>query len=72
MHTKDKLDLLIKQNAQLQAQILGQEQRINELIALNSKILANTDKMTKHIDFINASYEKITKSYFFKNMLGFK
>jgi hypothetical protein len=37
---------------------------------INSQILLNTDKMTKHIDFINGAYEKITKSYFFKSILG--
>jgi len=61
------------QNAQMQAQyalMRAQQQQIDELVILNREILVNTDKMGKHIDFINRSYDKITQSYFFKNLLG--
>jgi hypothetical protein len=61
------------QNEQMQAQnalMRAQQQQIDELVILNREILVNTDKMGKHIDFINRSYDKITQSYFFKNLLG--
>lgn len=77
MSTKEKIDLLIEMNKDLKTQNKGLHQQlqshqkqIDELIRLNAEILVNTNKMGKHIDFINGAYEKITKSYFFKNLLG--
>ena len=80
----EKIDLLIELNIELigqvqtqqgqiqtqQGQIQALQNKINNLNTINSQILLNTDKMTKHIDFINGAYEKITKSYFFKSILG--
>jgi hypothetical protein len=77
MSTKTKIDLLIEmntelttQNKTLHQQLQSQQKQIDELVKLNAEILVNTNKMGKHIDFINSAYEKITKSYFFKNLLG--
>lgn len=84
MKTSEKVNILIEQNKALQEQIQAQneqmqaqnalmqaqQQQIDELVILNREILVNTDKMGKHIDFINRSYDKITQSYFFKNLLG--
>jgi 3-isopropylmalate dehydratase small subunit len=61
------------QQVQMQAQqvqMQAQQQTIDEMTRLISTILINTDKMGRHIDFINNAYEKISKSYFFKNLLG--
>jgi hypothetical protein len=77
----DKIDCLIEINAKMLLQMQGQQaymqdqmqthqKEINDLIELNMQILENTQKMAKHIDFINKAYEKISKSYFFKNLLG--
>ena len=49
-------------------QLLAQNQLILELKQENKQILSSTQKMGKHIDFINGAYEKITKSYLFKNI----
>ena len=69
MSTKNKIDLLIEMNTELKTQnktlhhqLQSQQKQIDELVKLN--------KIGKHIDFINNAYEKITKSYFFKNLLG--
>jgi len=77
MKTSEKVNILIDQNKALQEQIQAQnvlmqaqQQQIDELVILNREILVNTDKMGKHIDFINRSYDKITQSYFFKNLLS--
>lgn len=77
MSTKNKIDLLIEMNTELKTQnktlhhqLQSQQKQIDELVKLNAEILVNTNKMGKHIDFINNAYEKITKSYFFKNLLG--
>ena len=77
MKTSEKVNILIEQNKALQEQIQAQnalmqaqQQQIDELVILNRAILVNTDKMGKHIDFINRSYDKITQSYFFKNLLS--
>jgi len=69
-HKSEQIDLLLEQNKALQLQLQFQQQQIDQLLHLNSQILVNTDKMGKHIDFINRSYDKITQSYFFKNLLG--
>ncbi len=77
MSTKDKIDILIEMNKELKAQnkvlqqqLQSQQKQIDELVKVNAEILVNTSKMGKHIDFINNAYDKITKSYFFKNLLG--
>jgi len=69
-HKSEQIDLLLEQNKALQLQLQFQQQQIDQLLHLNSQILVNTDKMGKHIDFINRSYDKITQSYFFKNLLS--
>ena len=59
----EKLNLIIKQNKDLQKKINDQQTKIDDLISENKIIKENTLKMGKHIDFINNSYEKIKKSY---------
>ena len=61
----DKLYLMIKT---LEKKIDNQNKMIQELNDENKLILENTTKMGKHIDFINATYEKISKSYLFRNI----
>jgi uncharacterized protein YaaN involved in tellurite resistance len=61
----DKLYLLIKS---LEKQINKQNKMIEELKEENKLIIENTTKMGKHIDFINTTYEKLTKSYLFRNI----
>ena len=68
--TDDKLNLLIKQNKAMQQQLTEQSNLISELKTENKKIMENTLKMGKHIDFINGAYEKVTKSYLFKNVFS--
>jgi hypothetical protein len=77
MKSSEKVNLLIEQikaqQEQMQAQqeqMQAQQEKIDQLIKLNHEILINTDKMGKHIDFINRTYDKISRSYFFKNILG--
>ena len=65
-----KLNLIIKQNKMLEKKINEQQNIINDLKNENKIIMDNTLKMGKHIDFINNSYEKISKSYFFKNIFS--
>lgn len=61
----DKLYLLIKS---LEKQMNKQNKMIEELKEENKLIIENTTKMGKHIDFINTTYEKLTKSYLFRNI----
>lgn len=63
----DKLFLLIKS---LEKQIKQQNKMIEELQIENKLIIENTTKMGKHIDFINGAYEKLTKSYLFRNIFS--
>ena len=41
---------------------------IEELKKENKLIIEKTTKMGNHIDFINGVYEKLTKSYIFRNI----
>jgi len=66
----EKLNLIIKQNKNLEKKVLEQQTIINELNIENKIIMENTLKMGKHIDFINATYEKISKSYIFRNIFN--
>ena len=66
----EKIDVLIEQMQTQQEQIQRQQKKIDELIELNKNISINTEKMGNHIDFINKTYDKIAKSYFFKTILG--
>lgn len=66
----EKLNLIIKQNKDLQKKINDQQTKIDDLISENKIIKENTLKMGKHIDFINNSYEKIKKSYIFGNIFN--
>jgi hypothetical protein len=61
----DKLYLMIKT---LEKKIDNQSKILQELKDENKLMLENTSKMGKHIDFINATYEKISKSYLFRNI----
>jgi len=61
----DKLYLMIKA---LERQIITQNIMIEELRKENKLIIENTTKMGNHIDFINGVYEKLTKSYIFRNI----
>jgi hypothetical protein len=61
----DRLYLLVKT---LEKQIHKQNKMIEELKAENKIIIENTTKMGNHIDFINSTYEKLTKSYLFRNI----
>ena len=62
----DKLYLLIQG---LEKKINKQNKMIQELKEENKLIIENTTKMGTHIDFINATYDKLSKSYFFRNIL---
>jgi len=84
MNNSEKINILLAQQTQLleqmqaqqvqmqaqQVQMQAQQKIMDELTRLISTIIINTDKMGRHIDFINNAYEKISKSYFFKNLLG--
>lgn len=61
----DKLYLMVKS---LEKQITKQNKMIEELQKENKLIIENTTKMGNHIDFINNAYEKLTKSYLFRNI----
>jgi hypothetical protein len=63
----DKLYLLVKS---LEKQINKQTKMIEELKEENRLIIENTTKMGNHIDFINSAYEKLTKSYLFRNIFS--
>ncbi len=62
----DKLYLMIKS---LEKKIDKQNKLIQELKEENKLIIENTTKMGTHIDFINNTYEKLSKSYLFRNIL---
>jgi hypothetical protein len=66
----EKLNLIIKQNKNLEKKVNEQQTIINELKIDNKIIMDNTLKMGKHIDFINHSYDKISKSYLFRNIFN--
>ena len=66
----DKLNYIMNQNKTLQAQVTEQAKLIADLKSENQFIMDNTLKMGKHIDFINTAYDKITKSYLFKNIFA--
>jgi uncharacterized protein YaaN involved in tellurite resistance len=61
----DKLYLMIKT---LEKKIDNQSKMIEELREENKLIIENTSKMGKHIDFINTTYDKLAKSYLFRNL----
>lgn len=61
----DKLYLLIQS---LEKKINNQNKMIKELKENNKLIVENTTKMGNHIDFINTVYDKISKSYLFRNI----
>jgi hypothetical protein len=61
----DKLYLMIKT---LEKKIDKQSKMIEELREENKLIIENTSKMGKHIDFINTTYDKLAKSYLFRNL----
>ena len=63
----DKLYLLIQG---LEKKITKQNKMIQELKEENKLIIENTTKMGSHIDFINTTYEKISKSYLFRNIFS--
>lgn len=63
----DKLYVMIKA---LEKQIKQQNKMIQELKEENKLIIENTSKMGKHIDFINTTYEKLSKSYFFGSLFS--
>lgn len=63
----DKLYVMIKS---LEKQIKQQNKMIQELKEENKLIIENTTKMGKHIDFINTTYEKLSKSYFFGSLFS--
>ena len=63
----DKLYVMIKS---LEKQIKQQNKLIQELQEENKLIIENTTKMAKHIDFINTTYEKLSKSYFFGSLFS--
>ena len=63
----DKLYVMIKS---LENQIKQQNKLIQELQEENKLIIENTTKMAKHIDFINTTYEKLSKSYFFGSLFS--
>ncbi len=63
----DKLYLLIQS---LEKKINNQNKMIKELKENNKLIVENTTKMGNHIDFINTAYEKISKSYLFRNIFS--
>jgi archaellum component FlaC len=59
------MEVLFKEmHRQLQEQTQVIEEMRNEL----KHVSAETNKMTKHIDFINDVYSKIRNSYVFKNL----
>jgi hypothetical protein len=63
----DKLYLMVKA---LEKKIDKQNKMIEELREENKLIIENTTKMGTHIDFINSTYEKLTKSYLFRNIFS--
>lgn len=63
----DKLYLMIQG---LEKKINKQNKMIQELKEENKLIIENTTKMGNHIDFINTAYEKISKSYLFRNIFS--
>lgn len=67
---ESKLDKLLAMTKALQKQVKEQNKMIQELQNENKLIIENTTKMGKHIDFINNAYEKLTKSYLFRNIFS--
>ena len=47
-----------------------QTREIEQLKADNKKIIENSEKIGKHIDFINRAYDKVANSYLFKNIFS--
>jgi hypothetical protein len=64
----EKNETMMKLLMDMQAKIDDQTQRLAELQNENKQIKTNTEKMAQHIDFINDSYEKVRKSFLFKNI----
>ena len=59
----DKLNTILE--------ILEKQTRdIEQLKADNKKIMHNSEKIGKHIDFINRAYDKVANSYLFKNIFS--
>jgi hypothetical protein len=73
----EKIDLLIEMNKEMQIdmqkmQIDMQKMQIEiqELKKEIRLISLETNKMTKHIDFINGIYERLKNSYLFKPLFN--
>ncbi len=68
----DKLYLMIKtleKTIDKQSKMIDKQSKmIEELREENKLIIENTSKMGKHIDFINTTYDKLAKSYLFRNL----
>ncbi len=65
-----QLNTLLKLTKELKKQMQEQSELIKELREENKVIRENTTKMGNHIDFINGTYEKLTKSYLFRNIFA--
>jgi DNA anti-recombination protein RmuC len=65
-----QLNTLINLTKELKKQMQEQMELIKELKEENKTIRENTTKMGNHIDFINNTYEKLTKSYLFRNIFA--
>ena len=72
-----KLNTIIEQNQAILAQfekhaqvLEKQTQDIQILKEENIKIMENSEKVGKHIDFINRAYDKIANSYFGKHIFN--
>jgi hypothetical protein len=65
-----QINTLIKLTKELKKQMQEQTELIKELKEENKTIRENTAKMGNHIDFINNTYEKLTKSYLFRNIFA--
>ena len=65
-----KLNTIIEQNEAILAQLAKQTQDIQILKEENIKIMENSEKVGKHIDFVNRAYDKIAKSYFGKHIFN--
>jgi hypothetical protein len=66
--SSDQIDKLYLSIQTLEKKINKQNKLIQELKEENQIIIENTTKMGNHIDFINSAYDKISKSYLFRNI----
>lgn len=67
-NSNNDIKSLIELNKNIYKELKEQGKTIEELKREQNKIIESSEKMGKHIDFINKTYDNIKNSYFIKGL----